>query len=358
MTGTPLSTYTTGRDNNFNLIRFIAASLVLFTHSFILSQGTEANDPLTRTIGLPCSWIGVDIFFIISGFLVTSSYFTRKNLFAYLWARVLRIYPALMINAVFCVFVIGAYFTTFNIQEYLLNDQTHKYFIRNSILFWDVEFNLPGVFTNNPYKDAVNGSLWTLPSEVKLYAILAGVLFLFTSLGRRFKLISIRNIVSFLCVFSVGLNLFYIFYNNESRYFVRFFSLFFSGAALFIWRDKIYLYSKWVLLVLIILIASAIDKHFFYVLYSLLLPYLVLCAAYLPSGKIRKFKQIGDYSYGMYIYTFPVQQSIATIVPHISVAEMLVSSFSVTLFFAALSWHLIEKRALQMKGHIFSLRNF
>lgn len=349
MMGTLLSTYTTGRDNNFNLIRFIAASLVLFTHSFILSQGTEANDPLTLTIGLPCSRIGVDVFFIVSGFLVTSSYFSRNNILAFLWARILRIYPALILNTVFCVLVIGTYFTTLNIQEYLFNDQTLKYLIKNSVLFWNVEFNLPGVFTSNPYKEAVNGSLWTLPFEVKLYVILACILILLAYLGRRFKFISVRYIILFLCIFSLGLNLFYIFNNDDSHHFVRFFSLFFSGAALFTWQDKIYLSPKWVLFVLIILSVSAIDKHLFYVVYSLLLPYFVLCAAYLPSGKIRKFNLIGDFSYGIYIYTFPVQQSIAKIVPHISVPEMMALSFFVTLFFAALSWHLIEKRFLKMK---------
>lgn len=95
---------------------------------------------------------------------------------------------------------------------------------------------------------------------------------------------------------------------------------------------------------------SMLDKEIFHVVYSLTLTYLLMCAAYMPSGRIRVFNRIGDYSYGVYIYAFPVQQSVAAFLPGISVAEMFQLSLFFTFLLAMLSWHLIEKPALALKG--------
>jgi peptidoglycan/LPS O-acetylase OafA/YrhL len=77
---------------------------------------------------------------------------------------------------------------------------------------------------------------------------------------------------------------------------------------------------------------------------------LVLALAYLPGGFIRHFNRFGDYSYGLYIYAFPVQQSIAALIPGVGVAAMIALSFVVSLLLSIMSWHLIEKRALALKG--------
>jgi peptidoglycan/LPS O-acetylase OafA/YrhL len=103
---------------------------------------------------------------------------------------------------------------------------------------------------------------------------------------------------------------------------------------------------------------SVINKDFYFIVYCLLLPFLVFYSAYVPSGYIRKFNRYGDYSYGMYIYAFPVQQSAAALIPNISVTTMIVVSFGVTLFLSMLSWHLIEKRLLDMKGAYVVIEDF
>ena len=85
------------------------------------------------------------------------------------------------------------------------------------------------------------------------------------------------------------------------------------------------------------------------VVYILTLPYIVLYLAYLPKGKIRCFNNVGDYSYGIYIYAFPIQQMSAKLIPGISVFQMVLISGAFTLLFAFASWHLIEKKALKFK---------
>ncbi len=353
-----LSIYTNSRDNNFNLIRFIASSLVLFSHSFALSLGSGDFEPLRSTIGMTWGMIAVDIFFVTSGFLITSSYFSRNNLIAFVWARILRIYPALIIAVIVCVFIIGAWFTTNSIQEYLSNPQTQKYFIKNTTLFWGIEYSLPGVFLDVPYKGAVNGSLWTLPYEVKMYAILAFTLGLTAYISKRIKILTVENVILFIGVFSATLHIFNYFYTILPVNFIRLFSMFFIGAAFFAWKEKIRLSSKWALLGVALLLLSAMNRELFFISYCLLLPYLIFYAAYVPSGYIRKFNEYGDYSYGIYIYAFPIQQSAAVLIPNISVPAMVIVSFVATLFLAMLSWHLIEKRFLKMKGAYIVIEDF
>jgi peptidoglycan/LPS O-acetylase OafA/YrhL len=131
--------------------------------------------------------------------------------------------------------------------------------------------------------------------------------------------------------------------------------MFFIGAAFYIFRNHIFISSRIFLIILLVLSLSVINKDLFFVVYSISIPYLVFYIAYVPAGKIREYNRIGDYSYGMYIYAFPVQQSVAAILPGISVAWMVVISFGITLLLALLSWHLIEKNFLQMKGHYVAI---
>ncbi len=146
--------------------------------------------------------------------------------------------------------------------------------------------------------------------------------------------------------------------------FTRFFFMFFSGAAFYVLRDYIRLHHSIFWLFVVVLILSAlVNTHAFLFVYILTVAYILFYIAYVPSGYIRKYNLVGDYSYGIYIFAFPVQQSIAALIPGVSVLSMLLISAPVTLLLAALSWHLLERRALGLKklyvGHtqrMFSYR--
>lgn len=88
-----LSTYDGSRDNNFNLIRFIAAALVLFTHSYMLVTGSAGNDPLGLIIGKSWGSAAVDVFFVTSGFLIAGSYNARNNLIIFPWQEFFEFIP-------------------------------------------------------------------------------------------------------------------------------------------------------------------------------------------------------------------------------------------------------------------------
>lgn len=359
--GMLLSEYAVGRDNNYNIIRFIAASLVLYSHSFPLSFGFGNAEPLKIAVGMTWGNLAVDVFFITSGFLITGSYFSRNNVIAFVWARVLRIYPALIINMIFCVYIVGLYFTEKIKIDYIIDSQTVSFFLRNSLLFWGISYKLPGVFHDIPLQDVVNGSLWTLPYEVKMYAILAFTLIFYSIFKKsliKIKFNTISLCVVFSCLIVYFFNHFHPFLSDALLKFVRLFSVFFTGSLFYIYRDKIRLSSKWFFIALFILLASAKNDDLFFVFYYLFLPYIVFYLAYVPSGKIRKFNQFGDYSYGLYIYAFPVQQSVAAFRPGITVSEMILYSSITTFALSFLSWHLIEKRFLRMKDSFSIFENY
>jgi peptidoglycan/LPS O-acetylase OafA/YrhL len=161
-----------GRNNNLNFLRMAAAYAVLVSHSFAIATGKPEAEPLRESLGITLGTISVDVFFIASGLLVSSSLLKKGDLLYFVLARVLRIYPALVVMAIFTTFFLGAAVTTEPIGEYLRSTETYKYFIRVSLVVFGVPQNLPGVFADNPYKYAVNGSLWTLPYEIKMYEIL------------------------------------------------------------------------------------------------------------------------------------------------------------------------------------------
>ena len=198
-----------GRNNNLNLLRFVAASMVLLSHSFALSTGTWQAEPLVNIIGMSLGSIAVDIFFVVSGFLVTGSMLSRKSVYAFLWARALRIYPALLIAILFCVLLIGTVFTTHPLNSYFLDSETQKYLLKNVIMVFGSTGHLPGVFENLPFKNAVNGSLWTLPWELRMYVLMA----MFGLLLHIKKIPSERIFNSAIVILAVVFTFFYLYVN-------------------------------------------------------------------------------------------------------------------------------------------------
>jgi peptidoglycan/LPS O-acetylase OafA/YrhL len=175
-----------GRENNFNLLRVLAAIAVLFSHCFPLTRGPEAAEPLNALLGHSLGKVAVLIFFVISGFFVSQSFHRCASLSDFIAARVLRIYPGFIVVLVFGVVVIGAMTTAMPVNEYYSDPSTFIYVLNGLTLKW-IQVGLPGVFLTNPYPFAVNGSLWTLFYEVLCYAgAVVVALFIKASSRRRF----------------------------------------------------------------------------------------------------------------------------------------------------------------------------
>lgn len=334
-----------GPGNNFDLIRLIAASLVLVSHAFPLSGDKSAIEPLARWTGGQDTFGGFAVctFFFVSGFLVTRS-LDRRSLIAFAAARALRILPGLAVAVTLCALVLGPMATSLSTHDYFTDRQFAAYF-RNILL--QMHFNLPGVFAHNAMQ-AVNGSLWTLKFEVTMYALLPLVFWSARLVSRHILLAGLALLI--------GLRHFYLQGPAIDGYFTYYYihlgQFFLAGTIGYIYRDMIRLSPAAALICVGIEIAAAITGGFS--LARLLAgSYVLLWLAYAAPKIKDPITAHGDLSYGVYIYAFPMQQLVAerfgwgaTWLGNIAL------SLPLTFALAALSWRFVEKPALGMRRSI------
>jgi peptidoglycan/LPS O-acetylase OafA/YrhL len=161
-----------GRDNNFNLIRFLAAAAVIVDHSFALVADRQAAASFIDMGALGIGRVAVDVFFIVSGFLVTRSVLTQPTLLDYGVARVLRLFPALFVATVAIAFVLGPIVTHLPLQVYFADPRPWIYVPLTAGLITHT-LNLPGVFDGLPDSGVIDPPLWTLRYESFCYGLLA-----------------------------------------------------------------------------------------------------------------------------------------------------------------------------------------
>ena len=332
-----------GRDNNLNLLRFVAASLVVLSHSYPLS-GHLADEPLARLTRIfDFASVAVIVFFAISGYLVARSFDRSRDLATYARSRALRILPAYVAATLYAAFVIGPWATTLPIADYLADPRTWIY-VRETLLFVGID-RLPGVFTDNPYPLAVNGSLWTLWLEVFCYAALAiaGVL---GALRRRWLALAVA-----IALFALGeLSPAFVAWMPRGDAFLgpRLAGTFIAGALAYAWRDRIPL-SPWIAVAALVAGAVLLDTRVeVYVLFGAMV-YATLVLAYHPSLDVPGFRRIGDYSYGIYVYAYPTQQAIASVLGPMPPLLLFGLAYPAIFALAFASWHAIERPALRFK---------
>jgi peptidoglycan/LPS O-acetylase OafA/YrhL len=334
-----------GRDNNFNLLRAVAAALVIVTHAYG-ATGHAAEEPLVRLCGKSLGSVAVDVFFVVSGFLIAKSWDRSRGVLEFAIARALRIYPALWACVAFCVLVIGLGFTTLPAQEFLRDPATGTFVLRNlTVLPFGTLGRLPGVFVGHA-EGTVNLPLWTLPFELKMYVLLAllGV----SGVLRRPGAVAL-GVVAAALVYVVPTAL----GRPESGAILygRFVFFFFSGTLAYLWRDRLTVAAGPAVACALAGLAALAGPFMLRApLLALVTPYLVLAAALAPSPRLHAYNRLGDYSYGLYIYGFPVQQAVVALAGGADArqapATNLALSLPVALALAVLSWHLLEARAL------------
>jgi len=296
---------------NFDALRLLAALLVVVSHTFPLSGRAPLGIWGVEDLGA----LGVSIFFVISGYLVSASYVRDPR--AYLAKRLLRIEPGLIASLVATVALL-AVVTTAPAAVYW--PKAALYVLRNALLY-PATYELPGVFQTAPVAGVVNGVLWTLRLEFTFYLVLMGV---------RARVGWIAALLAASAAAWLAMRIAVPHWAADHATRIAFLAarngmLFFGGALIQLRRARVPLWLG---------LASAAA---FPLLGALALPTAVI-------GLSRPGKLPADLSYGVYIYAFPVQQALA-------VAGQLnvVTAVLAVLPFAAASWFLVERPALALK---------
>ena len=326
-----------GRDNHFNLIRLLAAAGVFVSHAWPLTLGKGSPEPLATTLGISLGTVCVYVFFAISGFFITKSFDQNKSRIRFILARALRLFPALAFNLSLTVIVAGLVLTSASPEVFW--SEAPKYFLRNLTLA-KLDYDLPGVFNDAPFGNAVNGSLWTLFYEVICYTcvFLIGL----TGLLRKTPVFSVGVVLALSGCFAIAS--FPV--RPELALLAKLASPFVIGMSLYVLRECIPIHFG----LAVGLVGVAILTHesvLFLPCFLLALSYGVFWVGFAKHPMLLLYNKLGDYSYGFYIYAFPIQQ-IAVSQGATTPLQNIIYAFPVTLLCSVLSWHFIERPAISL----------
>jgi peptidoglycan/LPS O-acetylase OafA/YrhL len=342
----------TDRDNNFDVLRLVAAALVLVSHAFFLTGHRDPVDPLTDESGLGS--IGVLIFFAISGLLVTRSWLNEPRVLPFAIKRALRILPGLVVVLVFTGYVLGPLVTTADRLDYLTGAPPAKYVVGHTLMLGDRSFMpgrlmgtapnvLPGVFEDHR-SEHMNGALWTLPVEVAAYGLvlLAGLLLVFWRAGTARILLAIALASTTMMALRGG---------GEIAY--PLLAAFAGGALLYLVRSQVALTAPLFAAAAALWVAS---YHLPLVpqllLVGLTVPYVVVFLGFGAIDRLRPLTRPGDVSYGLYLYHWPVCQAVISATGAGSLVVVTALTAVVTYILAFASWRLVERPALRLKGRL------
>jgi peptidoglycan/LPS O-acetylase OafA/YrhL len=336
-----------GRPAGFDYLRVILATGVVLFHSIDSVTGTNPLTHFLHHVGRPLYTVILPMFFALSGFLVAGSLERCETMISFLGLRVIRLLPALLVETTLCAIIIGSLFTQLPLRDYFSSQGFHTYFLN---ILGDIHYRLPGVFLHNPYPDFVNKQLWTLPWELRCYTV---ILFLaLAGLTRRLPLLTAAVVMLNLSPL-VYHALFHdpLIHKPIADGAVLVIS-FLYGILLFFYRDRIAWDRR--IFIACATLTAALLSYSWDPWGDYLAP---LPAAYVTVylGLLQPRRTIivstGDYSYGIFLYGFPLQQAVvASMGPigHYWYVNFLVS-MPIIVLVAMFSWHCVEKPALRFR---------
>lgn len=331
--------------NNFGALRLFAAVGVLLGHSFVV-----AGEAAPRWFGMEVHTLAVHVFFIISGYLMAGSWTADPSLPRFWARRALRIMPALLVVVVLTVVVIGPAFTTLPLPDYARHGETRTYLWNMALAPY---FALPGVFQDGRPFTAVNGSLWTLPVEVMMYALVP----LLAAPARvvRFGVlpIAVLGLLGMEALFAVLRTgqITPVVYWTSIPFALRFGGDFVLASAIRLWGLERFLGLQASLL-LLVLLGVLPEGPVRGVLLLLVLPYLVLSFALARRPLLPGVGRRWDLSYGIYLWGGPMQQVTVSLAGAVLTPWALLGwSLAPSAVLAALSWWAVERPCLRLKPH-------
>lgn len=342
----PPSPPNAGHRNNFNALRLLFAASVLLAHSPELIDGNRSRELLTMIFGtLSFGELGVDGFFLISGYLIFQSWQRNPAAFDFMRNRVLRIYPAFIVASLICAFVVGpigatgvaGYFDEFKVSGFFRG----LLYLKRTIT--------PPVFDGHPYP-VVNGSMWSIAYEFGCYLLILG-LGLAGLLRRRWMVLALA--LAALIAYGACLAMPQTLGLDPARGVpssMRFAFIFLTGATYAAYRDILRPGGIGVLIAATALAFTMFDRAFAEIGLAILGGYLVFWLAFADIPLLRRLgASSSDISYGLFLYGWPVQKLLIWFFPGIHPAGLFLAALGLAGGAGYLSWQLVEKPCLRLK---------
>jgi peptidoglycan/LPS O-acetylase OafA/YrhL len=334
----------TGRDrgNNFDALRLVAAVSVIFSHSFLLAEGHQRNEPLVALTGQAVlGLIGVFVFFVISGYLVTQSHDNTRSTPRFLAKRFLRIYPALAVCLAVCAFVIGAAVTVLPLHDYYNQPGVFRFVAMNLLMLGEPN-SLPTVrFTGEEIGTLVDSPLWSLPYEVAMYGMVA-LLGYFGWL--RPRVIAGLWLLGIVCAL-IDTSAWHVFPGG----FLWLLGFFAAGMLIYQLRGD-WICDRRLAILCVIGLAISAGMHALIGLFPVFGALLTLHLALDPRLPRLNAARFGDLSYGLYIYGWPVQQTVLWLFGGVMAWwQLFALALPISAALAFVSWHVVERPALSLK---------
>jgi len=330
-----------GRDNNFNLLRMILASAVLVSHAWPIAAHGPVAEPLRAGLGYSLGTLSVAGFFVISGYFITKSYLRRASLGDFVLARALRIYPALVVVLVLSVLVFGVVGNDRPAAAYFAQARTWRYVMANLTLIKH-QYDLPGALAGLGSYRAINGSIWSLRPEVECYALVALIGLL------RAPRIAAGTVLIALLVLALR-------HHGDDGSLLRSAAVlslpFALGACVCVFADRVPL-AWWIVPVPVALAWLLRSGDGYYPLLALAIGTGLIWLGFARIAALAWYQRLGDYSYGLYLYAWPVEMIVAQLAPGIAPGWLIVAAWPVTLVCAVVSWHAIERPMLHARPAI------
>ncbi|WP_051929323.1 acyltransferase [Flavobacterium sp. 83] len=343
------------KNNNFDFLRFLFALLVVVSHSYPLSGDNESSQWIYKITNgqLVLAQIGLSGFFIISGYFIFQSLERSNSILDYLKKRFLRLFPALAVVLILSIILIP--FVYKGEVSFFKNIEVYTYLPYNLSLY-GFQSSIKGVFDTNAYH-SINGSLWTIRYEFTLYLVLALLFFLKTQ-KQLVRSILLASFAIFIMLYIFCLNRFggSSLFGLKGIHILNLGTFFIGGSLLASLqfekvKHKSIIFGISVLILLLSLYFNCYDfvKH-------IIFPIVIIALGFIPIPCIRTFGRFGDMSYRIYIYSFPIQQTLMYYFK-MDTYSLLIYSVLLSIGFGYVSWHLIEKRALKIKRKFILNKN-
>lgn len=324
--------------NNFDFLRVVFALTVALAHLIELSQiNAFQNYSVFFNTRL-----AIDGFFVVSGFLIAKSYESNKNFKIYVAKRIKRIVPAYFFLILVCA-VLFSFISTHSFSNYFSSAQFWKYLGANLSFQNYIEPCLPGVFEGN-LVCAVNGALWTIKIEEAFYLLLPVFYYLIDS-----KKMNIYALSIFIYICSIG---YFNYFLHADMYRIAkqlpgALAFFVTGVVFY--RNFSFLYKWRHHIIIPCLLLFFLEQYVYttHILKPISYGFMVFYIAY--SFKwLNNFGKYGDFTYGIYIYHFPIIQIFVyyNLFEKYNYILVSLSVLFIVLVASILSWYLLELRYL------------